>query len=82
MIRSVKVELGVEEVEIVDFGESLVGGGRLEELDVFFGVVLAVGEFIDLLLAAEEVAVPLEEALAQIVEDGQAQRFHFESGWL
>jgi hypothetical protein len=69
------------QAEIVYFGESLVGGGSFEEVDVFLGVVLAIGQFVDFLLAGYEVAVALEEALAQIVEDGQTQWFDFQSGW-
>jgi hypothetical protein len=68
-------------VKIVDLGEALVGGGGAEEVDVLVGTVLAEGEFVDLLLAAEEVGVALEEALLEVVEDGHAERFDAETAW-
>jgi hypothetical protein len=75
-IESVEVEFGSVLVKVVDLGQPLVGRGGAEEVHVFVGVVLAVGELVDLLLAGEEVGVALEEALLQVVEDGHAQRLH------
>jgi hypothetical protein len=62
-------------VKVVGFRQSLAGGRGPEELHVLGGVVLTEGEFVDFLLAAENVGVTLEEALLDVVVDGQANGF-------
>ena len=48
-----------------------MGRGQLEELDVVAGVVLAVDQLVNFFLAADDVGIALEQALAHVVEDGQ-----------
>lgn len=50
-----------------------------QEIYVLLGVVLTVDELIDFFLAAKEVSVSLEEALSQIIEDRQTNRFYFQT---
>lgn len=63
-------------VKVVHLGQSLVGCGGAQEVHVVVGVVLAEGELVDLLLAAQQMGVALEEALLQVIEDRHAQRLH------
>ena len=66
-------------MKIVHLGQSLLRGGCAQEVDVLGGVVLAEGKLVDLLLAAQQMRVALEQALLKVVEDGHAQRLHTQS---
>lgn len=66
-------------MKIVDLRQSLLRGRSLEELHVLARVALAVGQLVDLFLAAEDVRIALEKALLEIVEDGQAERLDLQA---
>lgn len=66
-------------MKIVQLRQSLLRGGCAQEVDVLVGVVLAEGQLVDLLLAAQQMRVALEQALLQVVENRYAQRLHAQS---
>jgi hypothetical protein len=66
-------------VKVVQLRQSLVRSGCAQEVDVLVGIVLAEGQLVDLLLAAQQMRVALEQALLQVVEDRHAQRLHAQS---
>ena len=70
-VQSVVVKLGVEFVEIIDFGESLARSRRSQELDVLVWIVLAQIQLVYLLFAGENVGIALEKALLEVVENGE-----------
>ena len=76
------IELRPVLVEVVDLGLLLLGERGLEEVEVLARLAVAEDQLVDLLLAVEQGAVALEEALLGVVEDGQAQRLqaHAELG--
>ena len=78
-MSSVEVELRSVLVEVVGARQSLLGGRSLQELHVVLGVVLAIDQFVDFLLASQKVTVTLEHALPEVVEYMHAQRLDFQT---
>ena len=75
------IELRPVLVEVVDLGLLLLGERGLEEVEVLARLAVAEDQLVDLLLAVEQGAVALEEALLGVVEDGQAQRLQAHAEW-
>ena len=61
-------------MKIVGFWQSLLRCRGLQEFNVVFRVVMAVGQFVYLLFASDNMTITLEKALLQIIVYGEAQR--------
>lgn len=68
-------------MKIVHLRQPLLRSGGPQEIDILIGAILAESEFVDFFLASEQMRIPLEEALLEVVEDGHAKRLHSQTAF-